>query len=110
MDASPKVPTRINFQYVVLSLILLAFLDSLFTDIGIRQNHIQEANPIMKGLYDKSVIGFYAFKISLPLFLLSFLSKIQTKKYLKVLLSFTVLLYIFVICLHLFWISLAINT
>ena len=89
MDVSPQAPTRLNFQYVILSLLLLAILDSLFTDIGIRQNLIQEANPIMKSLYETSVLGFYTLKISLPILLLSLLSKIQTKIYLKFLLSFT---------------------
>lgn len=110
MNVYPQAKTKINFKYVVLSLILLAFLDSLFTDIGIRQNYITEANPIMQNIYDTSVFGFYALKISLPLFLLTLLSKLKPKKYLKVLLSSTVILYAVVLFLHFFWISLAINT
>jgi hypothetical protein len=108
MNVYPQATTKINFKYIVLSLILLAFLDSLFTDIGIRQNYITEANPIMKNIYDTSVFGFYALKISLPLFLLSLLTKIKPKRYLKVLISTTVALYTAVLFVHLFWISLAI--
>ncbi|WP_371812479.1 DUF5658 family protein [Sporosarcina sp. Marseille-Q4063] len=108
MDVYPQTTPKTNFKYVVLLLILLAFLDSLFTDIGIRQNHISEANPIMKSIYDTSVFGFYALKISLPLFLLLLLSKIKPKKYLKVLISSAVILYTVVLFLHFFWISLAI--
>jgi hypothetical protein len=108
MNVYPQATTSINFKYVVLSLILLAFLDSLFTDIGIRQNFITEANPIMKYIYDTSVFGFYALKISLPLFLLLLLSKIKPKKYLKVLISSAIILYTAVLFLHFFWISLAI--
>ena len=110
MNVSPQVSKKVNFKYVVLSLILLAFLDSLFTDIGIRQQYITEANPIMKNIYDASVFGFYTLKISLPLILLLLLSKLKSKKYLKVLLSSTVILYTAVLLLHFFWISLAINT
>ncbi|WP_172369510.1 DUF5658 family protein [Sporosarcina jiandibaonis] len=105
-----NIYSKIDINHIVLSLILLAFLDSLFTDIGIRQNYITEANPIMKNIYDTSVFGFYALKISLPLFLLSLLSKIKPKKYLKVLLSSAVTLYTVVLFLHFFWISLAIIT
>ncbi len=83
MIVSPQVSKKVNFKYVVLSLILLALLDSLFTDIGIRQHYITEANPIMKYIYDTSVFGFYALKISLPIFLLLLLSKIKPKKYLN---------------------------
>lgn len=108
MIVSPQASKKVDFKYVVLSLILLALLDSLFTDIGIRQHYITEANPIMKNIYDTSVFGFYALKISLPIFLLYLLSKIKPKKYLMVLISSAVILYSVVLFLHIFWISLAI--
>jgi Domain of unknown function (DUF5658) len=108
MNVSPQVSKKVDFKYVVLALILLAFLDSLFTDIGLRQHYITEANPIMKNVYDASVFGFYALKISLPLFLLLLLSKIKPEMYLMVLISSAVILYSVVLFLHIFWISLAI--
>ena len=110
MNVSTQVSKKVNFKYVVLSLILLAILDSLFTDIGIRQHYITEANPIMKNIYDASVFGFYTLKISLPLILLLLLSKIKPKKYIMVLLISAVTLYSVVLFLHFFWISLAIIT
>lgn len=86
-------------------LLTLAILDSLFTDFGLRHNYITEANPLMRTVYETSIPGFYLLKISLPLLLLYLLAKIKPKKYLQVLLGFTLALYCYVLCLHIIWLS-----
>lgn len=87
-------------------LILLAILDSLFTDFGLRNNYITEANPLMRVVYEASVFGFYLIKISLPFLLLYLLAKIELKKYFQFLLGCALVLYSFVLCQHLIWLSL----
>ncbi|WP_231687448.1 DUF5658 family protein [Bacillus sp. FJAT-22090] len=57
-------------------LLVLAILDSIFTDYGIRNNHISEANPLIQLLYDTSIVGFYFIKISLPLLLIYIMTKV----------------------------------
>lgn len=86
-------------------LVVLSTLDSLFTDFGIRHGLIQEANPIMRKVYDTSVFGFHALKISLPMSLLFILTKVDPKPWLRLLLQLALFLYSFVLLLHLFWIS-----
>jgi len=87
-------------------LIILAILDSLFTDFGLRHKYITEANPLMRVIYETSVAGFYGIKICLPLLLLYLLSKIEAKRYLQFLHNFALILYSFVLCQHLIWLSL----
>jgi len=97
----------VNFNrfHAVSLLLLLAILDSLFTDFGIRNNHISEANPLMRYLYGTSIPAFYLIKIALPLLLLLILTKIEVKKYLNFLIGGTVALYVFILFQHIFWLS-----
>lgn len=92
--------------YIGILLVVLALLDSLFTDYGIRHQYIHEANPIVRYVYESSVFGFYALKISLPLVLLVILLKIEPKLWLCILMKMTLVLYGSVLCVHLFWLSL----
>ncbi|MDF2065931.1 DUF5658 family protein [Bacillus sp. Cr_A10] len=77
----------------------------MFTDYGIRNNHISEANPLMKLLYDTSIVGFYFIKISLPLLLIYIMTKVQPKRYIRLLLVVALLIYSGVLFQHFFWIS-----
>ena len=94
-----------NRFHAVSLLLLLAIFDSLFTDFGIRNNHISEANPLMRYLYGTSVPAFYLIKIALPLLLLLILTKIEVKKYLNLLIGGTVALYVLILFQHIFWMS-----
>ncbi len=91
-------------------LVLLAISDSFFTDFGLRYSHITEANPMMRFVYETSVFGFYAIKISLPLVLLYVITKIEPKRYLLFLFGSTLLLYMFVLCQHVLWVTLLLNS
>ncbi|KXH87054.1 hypothetical protein AU377_00285 [Sporosarcina sp. HYO08] len=95
-----------HYRHLVTVLFLLAVADAYFTDLGLRNDHVTEANPLMDLLYSNSVLGFYLIKISLPLALLFIISKIQPKRYLKLLIGFTLLLYSFVLSQHFLWIYL----
>ncbi len=87
-------------------LLLLAVVDSFFTDFGIQKLYITEANPLMAFIYDTSIWGFYTLKISLPCVLLYLLTKIEPKRYLKLLIGAAILLYSVVLVQHIYWLSL----
>ncbi|QFF98101.1 hypothetical protein PB01_04305 [Psychrobacillus glaciei] len=87
-------------------LLVLAILDTFFTDYGIRNDHITEANPLMHFVYETSIPSFYALKICLPLLLLFLLTKLKPNKYIPILLAFAIILYTFVLFQHLFWVTL----
>jgi len=87
-------------------LLLLAVIDSFFTDFGLQKQYITEANPLMALIYDTSIWGFYTLKISLPCVLLYLLTEIEQKKYLKLLVGSAILLYSVVLFQHIYWISL----
>lgn len=86
-------------------LLSLAILDSFFTDFGIRNNHIQEANPLVSIIYDSSIIGFYTIKIGLPILLIYIFTKIDSKPYLRILVRLTLLFYVLVLAMHIVWFS-----
>lgn len=87
-------------------LAVFAVFDTVFTDFGIRHEHIEEANPVMRFVYDTSIFGFYLTKISLPLLLIFFITKVKPKPYFRLLIGSTVLLYFVVLCKHAFWLTL----
>ncbi|HJF31253.1 MAG TPA: DUF5658 family protein [Sporosarcina psychrophila] len=89
-----------------IALLLLATADSFFTDFGIQQKHITEANPLMRVIYDWSILGFYTIKICLPLVLLIILTMIEPRRYFQILIVSSLLLYSFVFFKHILWISL----
>ncbi|WP_197485377.1 DUF5658 family protein [Sporosarcina psychrophila] len=98
--------TRKKLLTAGILLLLLAVVDSFFTDFGIQKQYITEANPLMALIYDTSIWGFYALKISLPCVLLYLLTEIEQKRYLKLLVGSAILLYSVVLFQHIYWISL----
>ncbi|WP_413788924.1 DUF5658 family protein [Psychrobacillus mangrovi] len=87
-------------------LLILAVFDTIFTDFGIRNNYISEANPLMRLVYETSILGFYILKISLPLLLIYIMTKLPPKRYIQLLMVIALLLYSSVVFQHFFWISL----
>lgn len=106
MDVKLPILSRHKLFASGVTLLLLATADSLFTDFGIQQNHITEANPLMRFVYDRSIWGFYTIKICLPFVLLVLLARIEAKRYLQILMKFSLLLYSLVLFQHVLWISL----
>ncbi|MFJ8064682.1 DUF5658 family protein [Psychrobacillus sp. NPDC096426] len=89
-------------------LLVLAIFDSIFTDFGIRNGHISEANPFMRFVYESNIAIFYSIKIILPLLLMFVITKFQPRKYVQILIGIALLLYTFVLFQHFFWIALLI--
>lgn len=88
-------------------LLILATLDAFFTDFGIQSHHITEANPIMRNLYEGNLIGFYLIKIAFPILLIGIVSKLKSRPFIVVLLNVAIFLYVSVLFLHFFWLTLA---
>ena len=84
-------------------LFTFAFCDTIFTDIGIQNGYIEEANPIMRVVYETNTTAFYLIKISLPLILLFLIANMKPKLYFRLLISATLLLYFLVLCKHAYW-------
>lgn len=106
VDVRLLLSTRSSLLQAGFLLLGLAIFDSISTDYGIRHNYIEEANPIMGFVYEASILGFYAIKVSLPFLLLYVLTKIEPKLYLRLLMGFSLFLYVIVLFQHIFWISL----
>ncbi|WP_431312319.1 DUF5658 family protein [Sporosarcina oncorhynchi] len=85
-------------------LVCLCVIDTFFTDFGIRQGHIQEANPFMSLIYNWSIIGFYAFKILLPTSLLIMVYFMKPSTVIRQMTIFSLILYLFVLSLHIYWV------
>lgn len=92
-------------MYYVSALLLLSIADAALTDIGLRFQLIEEANPLMAFVYEYSVIIFYGIKVLLPLSLLIIIKYVMNHHYIKMLIRFAFLLYAFVFCIHVLWVS-----
>ena len=106
MDIKLQHSTNKKSFYTGILLLVLAILDCLITDFGLRNNHITEANPLMRIVYGNSVPAFYAIKIVLPLLLLYIMTKFEPRRYLQLLIAGTLFLYAFVLVQHIYWLSL----
>lgn len=106
MDVKQPISNNHKLIFSGIVLLLLATADSFFTDFGIQQMHITEANPLMRFVYDRSVWGFYGIKVCLPFVLLVLLARIEAKRYVKILMGFSLVLYSLVLFQHILWISL----
>lgn len=89
--------------------LLASVLDAGLTDVGLRLQLIGEANPIMSFLYDHMYIGFYAFKIMLPMSLFFFLAKVRKGLLISGLFRLSVVVYAGILCMHYYWISASLN-
>lgn len=98
---------RNNLTKMGIILLILAAFDAVFTDFGIQHHLIAEANPVMRSIYEVNVTGFYVIKIALPVLLIAIVSKLESKPFLLILLNIAILLYVAVLMLHFFWLTLA---
>jgi hypothetical protein len=93
-----------------LFLLLAGILDAVLTHFGITLGLIKEGNPVMEFAIEKSWLLFYLIKIFLPLLLIGIFTIRPLKGRIRTLLVATCLLYFSVLCYHLVWIVLFLNT
>lgn len=84
-------------------LVLLCFLDAVFTHYGLNGGYISEANRFVSILYEQSILLYYTVKLGLPLVLLYLVMNRTLGVFVKVLLTTALFLYIAVLFIHLFW-------
>lgn len=105
MNPIPLFSTQKNLFRGGFVLFVLAVFDSISTDFGLRQAHIEEANPLMRIVYETDVILFYALKISLPILLLMLIRTLKPRRIISLLMGTALLLYGAVFIQHIFWLT-----
>lgn len=101
------IKTKRNLLIAAILLFILSILDSIITDYGIKNMLIEEANPIMKLIHEKSVLSFYFVKIILPSLLIFILLKLKPTKTLKIFMGIALIIYVIVFLIHILWLFLA---
>lgn len=88
--------------------VLLGFsiFDALATDFGLRSDLIEEANPLIKYVYDRNIFEYYFVKLGFPLSLFTLQSVLARSPIVHKLLQFTVGLYSIISMLHIGWLTL----
>lgn len=89
-------------------LLFLSVSDAVCTDLGIRFNLIDEANPLVKLMYETNIWFYYGSKIILPSLLLIYYPKFKSQTRVKTIIAIVTITYILVNAYHLVWIGMAI--
>ncbi|MFK9095120.1 DUF5658 family protein [Bacillus salipaludis] len=93
-----------------LFLLFAGALDAVLTHFGIASGFVEEGNPIMKHIIEKSWSYFYMIKIVLPLLLLGLFYIRPLKGWIRTFIVSTCVLYLTVLVYHMVWIILYFNT
>ena len=93
-----------------LFLLFAGILDAVLTHFGIVLGIIEEGNPLMEFAIEKSWMFFYIIKIFLPLLLIGIFYLRPLKGRIRTLLVAACVLYLSVLCYHMVWILLFLNT
>jgi hypothetical protein len=95
---------------ILIAFVLLASTaDACLTDAGLRLHLIDEANPLMRFVYDHSFAAFYACKILLPLSLFFLAAKVRKRVLITGLFRLSVAVYAGILLLHYYWLSVSIG-
>ncbi|MFA9558880.1 DUF5658 family protein [Evansella sp. AB-rgal1] len=108
-QASQHVVT-INKLSIIKWIWLLSLLDALFTDVGLRLSFIEEANPLIRIIYEWNIIAFYAYKFVFPLLLLLLYPFTTNKKWIDRGIYISFFIYTLVVAYHFVWISIVLLT
>lgn len=93
-------------KYSPVALLALSVLDAILTLIGLSTGKIEEVNPLMRWLIERSLLAFMAYKLALPA-ILFFIVWWAEKKLIRVidyLLGVTLVEYVAVMGSHIWWI------
>lgn len=106
MDIKSEASEPIRWHYTALLLLLLAICDSFITHFGLSNGYIEEANPIMRFVYETSILGFFSIKIILPILFIWIITKLKPNAFLQLLIAGALFLYAFVLFKHVYWLYL----
>ena len=90
----------------MLGLCLLCLFDAVATDIGLQLEYIEEANPLMRWIYETDRLFFYAVKAGMPLLLWRMYGSLSGRRWFRQSVFLCLLVYIVVGFLHVYWIGL----
>ena len=99
-----KVTEQNRWHYTAILLLLLAICDSFITHFGLSNGYIEEANPLMRYMYETSIPGFFSIKIILPILFILIITKLKPNAFLQLLIAGALFLYAFVLFKHIYWI------
>ncbi|MFP5112287.1 DUF5658 family protein [Bacillaceae bacterium C204] len=91
-------------------LLIAGLLDAVLTHFGMASGIVDEGNPMMKLVIEKSWSFFYIIKILLPLLLLGLFYLRPFKGWIRTLLVSTCVLYFSVLVYHMVWMVLYFNS
>lgn len=87
-----------------LILLIAGILDAVFTQLGVTFGIVDEANPAVKVVMEKSWMLFYLLKISLPLLLIGIIIYRPLMGWVKGLIRVSCAVYLSVLAIHFSWI------
>lgn len=90
-------------------LLVAGTMDAVLTHLGIVSGFVEEGNPLMSHVIEKSWIYFYMIKIFLPIILIGLFYIHPLKGRIRTLLISSCVLYLSVLIYHMVWIFLYLN-
>jgi hypothetical protein len=87
-----------------LFLLIAGVLDAVLTQLGVSFGIIEEGNPAVKLVIEKSWLLFYLIKVSLPLLLIGIIFRQPLKGWVKALIRASCAVYLSVLAIHFSWI------
>jgi hypothetical protein len=87
-----------------LFLLIAGVLDAVLTQLGVSFGIIEEGNPAVKFVIEKSWLLFYLIKVSLPLLLIGIIFCQPLKSGVKALIRASCAVYLSVLAIHFSWI------
>ncbi|MFN0225588.1 DUF5658 family protein [Paenibacillus sp. KR2-11] len=91
-------------RWLMIFLVAAGAADAFMTDFGLQAQMIEEANPLMRFLYENAYLLFYLVKIGLPVLLFILMRRVK-RTYIQRLLIVPAVVYAGVLVLHSFWFS-----
>jgi hypothetical protein len=100
----------VHVRAIIGWIILFSLTDAFFTDMGIRNGFVEEANPFAKSLYEWHWSAFYGFKVFLPILLFLVYPTIKNKKWINLGIVLCFSFYLLVNLYHFAWMGLVFYT
>jgi hypothetical protein len=88
-----------------LFLLIAGVLDAVLTQLGVSFGIIEEGNPAVKLVIEKSWLLFYLIKVSLPLLLVGIIFCQPLNSWVKALIRASCAVYLSVLAIHFSWIA-----
>lgn len=91
-------------------LLIAGLLDAVLTHMGVAFGLIEEGNPLVKFLMEKSWTLFYLIKVSLPIVLIGIMFFRPLQGWIKKLLTASCVVYFSILMIHCSWIAIYLHS